>query len=35
MKLILRRDRQFLSREQRDQAAAFVGDHDLFLDARG
>src|SRR5687767_29106 len=28
-------DRQFLRREQRDHAAALVGDHDLFLDARG
>src|ERR1700687_5805790 len=29
------RDRQFLGREQRDHAATFVGDDDLFLDARG
>ena len=28
-------DRQLLGREQRDHAAAFVGDHDLFLDAGG
>src|SRR5258708_17295892 len=28
------RDRQLLGREQRDHAAALVGDHDLFLDAR-
>jgi len=31
---IFRRDRQLLGREQRDHAAALVGDHDLFLDAR-
>src|SRR5262245_44576814 len=31
---ILRADRQFLGREQRDHAAALVGDHHLFLDAR-
>src|SRR5215831_1731169 len=30
---ILRRDRQLLGREQRDHAAALVGDYDLFLDA--
>ena len=29
------RDRQLLRREQRDHAAALVGDHDLLLDARG
>ena len=32
---VSRRDRQFLGREQRDQRAALVGDHDLLLDARG
>src|SRR5262249_54654269 len=28
-------DRQLLGRKQRDHAAAVVGDHDLFFDARG